>query len=420
MQLTLAIISTLFTQTTQFNVQDDNFKPENCLVKDSTIFIHNSTKYLLYRLNIYTLSYIVNSHKSLLEPCPHNSPILNSLSREIEQNMRWNVPVPLNNKNFSYMHLKAFTPDLDRELEANVNEFNLNTNINASCQTLIKVTSNFKKLNTALNRLHNRNSTAILEIIPANEFKRDIYDMLEHSLKRKLESNFDFKNDLWPSFFDFSRFSFFNDNYNVSLLFEIPLYSRNTLFKLHLKPILINEKPHILNTFQKYMVNINNKKLMFFNDITINQLCTLFPKGRFCYHSRGNWNCEIEFVNGLYSKECLDELPITNIITQRDDMTYLMIFNPIEINGHCGSTKYHATIRTNVKIKNNEKCSWSTQVPKFTYDYLKPKNGVFFEYEDKTIIEEQRRMKKINFYIDTSIMIMSIITYLATLWLTVM
>lgn len=420
MQLMLTFLtSVLFIQTTQFNIRDDNFRPENCLIKDSTIFIHNSTKYLLYRLNIYTLSYIINSHESLLEPCSNDSPILNDLSREITLNMRWNVPNPINIKNFTYMHLKSFTPNLDRELEDNINEFNINTNVNASCRTLTKVTHNFKRLNTALNRLYNRNGSAVLEIIPAGEFKRDIYDILESSFRKKLEINFEFQENFLATFFDFTRFSFFNENYNVSLLFEIPLFTRNTLFKLHLKPILKNSKPHILNSVEKYMVKVSNGRILFFNDATIIQLCKYLPKGRFCYQPTNNWRCEVEFFNGVYSPECLDELPKTNIVTQHDDTTYLTVFEPIEINGNCGSTSYHAIIKTHAIIKNSQKCLWSSQTPKFSYNYLKPNNGVFFEYEDRHKVEEKRKIERINLYIDLSIMIMSIISYLGTLWITI-
>lgn len=379
----------LFTHTRQLEIRGIDSKQKLITSPFATANLYKSAHYLLYNFDVQSIHYIVSWYKNLNKVCQNQTEILSPLTNEIEANMKWAIYKPFNLKgeNLKRIHFHLLSNEV---LEQNINWFNSDVGEYA-CIALRKLALNFVKLSQHLNELFNGNAKALMELMSLEHLSIDVQDIVNDSKRNNNDSSssftypFDFSNNFPEKFFQFTRFSYYQDNYTISLLFEIPFYETVFLNRIHTIPIVINLDPYILKSFQKYVIEKNGIQI-FYDDQTLDSHCFWSDKRRFCYMPIGNRDCERDYMNQVYSKsECLEKLPRKNMITQIVDKTYFTIFEPLVVQIHCLESDFLLKILSDLKFDNNLLCSINTTF--FEYGPQKLSQGLFISQNENEIID---------------------------------
>lgn len=379
MLLKWGIFFIFFTHTHQLEISRDESNRTYVLTPYSTANLYKTANYLLYTFDVFSLQYIVQWCENLTRICQNQSIITKALINEIETNMEWIEyrPFFLGKAHLNQINFTQFDNKL---LEYNINSFNSEINDENACFNLVKLSHNFIRLNRNLNELFKLNASAVLQIVSTQHFSFDVEQTLKNSSSMGLTVPFDFLENFYENFFQFSRFSFYQDNFTISLLFEIPVYEPVFVNRFHVTPVVIDSTPYILNSDIKFVI-ANNGVHYFFTNETIDSHCFWSGKRRFCFKSVGNYDCERDLISDIFSKEsCFRKLPRENMITQIMDETFFTIFTPLTLQLRCLNSEILMQIRSTTKFTHNVACSMNTSF--FEYSPKNPSQGLFIQKTD--------------------------------------
>lgn len=386
MRLGLGVLFILISHTNQLEIRGDDSKNSLLITPYASINLYESAHYLLYTFDVYAIQYIVSWYKNLNEVCQNQSDILNPLRNEIETNMEWTLYNPFILRGENLYRIK-FDLQSNILLEQNLNWFNSDIG-KYRCLALEKLTQNFIRLNRSLNKLFKLNASAILEIMSLDILSIDVEQLLRNSSSGSLDFiyPFDFSKSFSERFFQFTRFSFYQNNYTVFLLFEIPSYEPVFLNRMHTIPIIINSNPFLLKTSQEFVIS-NHNRHFFYKNQTLDSHCFWSGSQRYCFRPSGNWSCELDHMKSIYTNtKCLKRLPRNNMITQIMSDTYFTVFKPLAVQVHCLNSEFMIQIRTSSKFINNWICSLNTSF--FNYNQQNQTQGLFISLNDDIALEQ--------------------------------
>lgn len=418
MQAILGILFTFLTISSQVDIRGEDSQSGFRLTQISNINIHTTNQYFAYNFDVHAIQYVLSWYTNLQKICATNFFSLAPLINEIESNMHWTnynplVKIPVNNL------LQFNITQFDNEkLNEEIGSFNNKFDNEYECFTLKKIMSTFIRLNRKLNGLYYHNSTAVVDLMSVDHLIMGIDTAIRFSRSNNSIFPFDFHENFLPNFFFYSRFSFYQDNYTITLLFDIPSFQSFNFYHFNPKPFIIQSKPFIIKTNETYLASKGNK-LIFYNDNSIKSHCSWARGQKFCYEPFGNWNCEKDLMSQIkVSSSCLRAYSRINIMTNIFDNIYFIIFNPLTVKIRCKNTEFFVTLNTHTKILNNEFCSLSSK------SFLIDSNSSFYNVltlENSTVtpLLSQIDFKTIESYINMGFLTITIIVYVVTLGITI-
>lgn len=314
----------------------------------SDAIIHDINKNILYSFDLSAMKKIITSRIQPNNYC--NKSLQRILDIEIKTNLNWTKykPEPIFDTKFTKRINQTF--DFNRAL-ATYLDFPIISK--TECNYLEQLIREFKFINYQLNKLAKSNLTTIDAIISRQSIILDIYDNIDegHTLPFVLsEYNLD-------TFFKTSNFGFYQNNYTVTLSFEIQLYSKSTMNIINFKPILRKNLPYILNSNITYMTKIN-EEYIFYSKTAFNTLCDLRQSTFHCIRPIKNWECEEKMIKmEKVPKSCLQKLKRKNIFTRVDKNIYLLLFETVVFRITCGNhTPYFIKLSNHSTIDNEHDC----------------------------------------------------------------
>lgn len=130
-------------------------------------------------------------------------------------------------------------------------------------------------------------------------------------------------------------------------------------------PVVINSRPYILDSKQEFMIAKGNNHYFFESDM-LDSHCFWSNNQRFCFKPSGNWSCEIDHLNNIYTNDkCMKRLNKANIVTQIARDTYFTIFDALVVKLVCPNGNFSVYVENNFKITNNWICIIKTQFFEF-------------------------------------------------------
>lgn len=222
MQVRIGLILLVLSYTNQLEMGINDSKLTHILTPHASVNLYKSAYYLVYEFNVHSIQYILGWYADLDNVCQEQGDILKPLREEIRTNMFWNFYKPFSFK-FNNIHRVEFNLEADILLERDLEWFTTGTGVYA-CTALKKLSETFVSLNKNLNKLYRLNATTILELMSLDSLAIDVITLLKKSEKENDTKvyPFDFFRGFKNKFFEHTRLSFFQDNYTISLLFEIP------------------------------------------------------------------------------------------------------------------------------------------------------------------------------------------------------
>lgn len=192
------------------------------------INVRESVVHLAYSFDVSSTNYILNwndnigtVYSNIKTVCNQRSTIVTPLEIE-KQNIKWNTlrPVPNNMTHVKNLNMTLFHNAI---ITANIESFNKANDETHECLHLTRIVQNFVQMNRILNELVTLNISTIGEIISLEHLLMDVKMFLRGLNKQNLIYPFDFSNAFSTSFFKHTKFSFYFNNYTVTLMFDIPL-----------------------------------------------------------------------------------------------------------------------------------------------------------------------------------------------------
>lgn len=296
------------------DIKPDNAQGGIAFIPFELANLQDSTKYVSYSFNLSSVEYILTSYSKLKNNCSENRNLSDFFEFEVEKNIYWNRSSmePIIDKSNILETKVTFLYDVI--LNSYIDTFILNLNKQEKCQTFERMVRYFQVINKRLNELSMLNTTALEEVISKKFIMRDI---------RKLLTDYNIKNNSHPfdtlysfptNFFDFVDFNYNYGNYQVSLTLSIPLYRKETLYKMFPKPLVGKYAPYIMNTEAKYAFLTLNDSI-FYTENDLKENCFWYDKQFYCTKSNYLSDCEDKIINDKQpDKECFTRLPRTNLI----------------------------------------------------------------------------------------------------------
>lgn len=314
----------------------------------SNAIIHDTNKNIIYSFDLTSVRKIILNNRYTMIHC--NSSLQRMLDIELEKNLNWTQyrPEPISNSNVTKRISQTF--DFNRALA----EYLESPVKSTECNRLEQLIQEFAITNSQLNQLAKSNLSTINEIISLQSIVLDIYDSIDesHVLPFALsEYNIE-------KFFRTSNFRFFQDNYTVSLSFEIQLYSKTMINTINFLPVLKKNLPYVLNSNKTFIANLNGNNI-YYSKQSLNILCDLRDSIFHCIRPIKDWDCEEKMIRGeRVPKACLRKLKRKNIITRIDKNIHLLLFETIVFRISCGTdTPYFIKISNHSIIDNDRDCT---------------------------------------------------------------
>lgn len=216
----LSILSATVGCALSIKIAADN--PENGLIfeQTETLYVHEMKKYLFYKFEIPTVSYIISWVGRATKKCENfnykiNFDINNTYWK------RWNPEPIIPNEFVSKFIIKY---DYESTLNKNIEEFNLRTDDENECKLLIDMANSFNEMNSELNRLARLDYTSLDKIINSKQIRKDAIAEMMNVNEKQYHIPFNLSNCSIREFYKYTKFNFHYEDMFITLSLEIPVY----------------------------------------------------------------------------------------------------------------------------------------------------------------------------------------------------
>lgn len=318
--------------------------------------IHVSDKNLIYKFKISSVSNTLKLYNEFVRErsCLIDFYFKEKFKFEITNNMLWNKTSNMTKEDSDKDEINIhFLYDI--VLNSNLDTLTSNESINLKCLVLNETMMNFIRINNILNELYRHNTLTIFEVITEEQLMRDIKNVY-HNFRDEGIFSLEALNHFDNNLFKLIEFSFQHKEFEITLNFTLPLFKKDLLYRIYPKPIVVNDEPYILNIDIKYAF-LNTEQNVFYTSETFEINCFWHLRELYCYIPKeDNLANEISIQTENFMQNYV-KLETKNIITQIEQNTYFIVFEPTIVQINCNNSEYRIKMFNHTQILKNYECS---------------------------------------------------------------
>lgn len=288
------------------------------------MYLQNHTTKIMYNMDISIIDKVLTRINKTLMYCKKNIAFEIKTYNEFESNNK-KIEEGSTNREF---HL------ID-SLKIENENLNLDLGLADKCTTVSNITRSVQKLINKLHKIKKGDESTILEVVSINRLIHDVKVKTISARKKKLILPLEFNYWFVFNLFSNSKYTFQKIGDTIQFGFEIPLYKKGVLSKVHSRPIIRNNVPYKYRLNTMY-ISSNN---VFYTESTRKTHCFRSEnlKKLFCKKPEITDYCDINHHAHMPIQEnkCFERLPTNNYAIHIGNDLFFTTINPLTVNVSC-------------------------------------------------------------------------------------
>lgn len=364
----IIFLSSFFILSLTMPIIQDDQRPDLITQKISEAYFQRSNQTLSYSFDISPLLQASDLLSEIRNTCSKYHFSVQSFEHQLLDISLWydkNTSRPINT-NFSRL-----STDIDL-IRINLDKFTNHVGT-GKCKLLPNITRNIYKFNSAVILFSKSNFSLFHELISKEQFHTDVQKTIYNKNKDSSILPFDL-NENFQNFFKFSRTEKVTNANILSLVFNIPLFSKTkqNINQIIPKPIIYKNSPYILKPNSTIML-VDTGRLVLHSNESVNESCKTALNKTFCdfpefYEEKNFLSYDYNDFFYNFRIEHFERLPRRNIVTRIKNDFYFTVITPFDLLISCPHTEFSVRVTKSSKIMNNTECTLKS---------------LFFEFEPK-------------------------------------
>lgn len=355
---------TTLSLSIQFKLEDDNNSNGIIFIPQGKLNVLEKYKSITYALDVSILDEMGKIASIIEQNCPNEIRNLKTFTKKYEAiKMMKNFNSTIK---FSPQHIYTNPFIHTSFLEENINIFRL-SNKTEYCRGFRRIVYILSNAYDELDRLRRRDFTTLGEIVSYNQLKNDVTEITNTTENRNLTFLFDYSEYFVSDFLINSEFLMHFGEKTIYLTFIFSMFKPLDAYSVYPKPFHQNNTSYFLKTTSQYVAS-NNSNFLFYNDSSLDELCSHYNRSKFCLKPNNSNVCDkkyITFANiSNLDRQCFDELPAENMAVQVYNRIYFSLIYPTTIHLYCDNDSFSVLLSKNSKL-DLENCTIKTSFFKY-------------------------------------------------------